>query len=108
MKTQAKVGSGSSPAAAATAAPLKAVSAEDKANAEKLKAAGNTQMTAKSYDSAIDSYTKAIDLDASNPVYYSNRAAAYASKGDHASAVMDSEKAIEVDPTFVKAYSRLG
>lgn len=65
-------------------------------------------MSAKSYDAAIDSYTKAIALDATNPVYYSNRAAAYASKGDHSSAVLDAEKAIEVDPTFVKAFSRLG
>lgn len=65
-------------------------------------------MSSKSYDLAIDSYTRAIALDASNPVYYSNRAAAYASKGDHTSAVNDAEKAIKVDPSFVKAYSRLG
>lgn len=108
VKTQAKVGSGATPAAATPRAPSKAASAEDKASAEKLKAAGNSQITTKSYDAAIDSYTKAIALDASNPVYYSNRAAAYASKGDHLSAVQDSEQAIEVDPAFVKAYSRLG
>jgi hypothetical protein len=65
-------------------------------------------MSGKSYDQAIESYTRAIALDASNPVYYSNRAAAYASKGDHSSAVLDAEQAIEVDPSFVKAYSRLG
>jgi small glutamine-rich tetratricopeptide repeat-containing protein alpha len=86
----------------------KFASAEDKAKAEKLKQAGNAQMSGKSYDIAIESYTKAIALDASNPVYYSNRAAAYASKGEHSSAVSDAEKAIEVDPSFVKAYSRLG
>ena len=50
----------------------------------------------------------AISVDPTNPVYFSNRAAAHSSKGDHASAVADSEKAIEVDPAFVKAYSRLG
>lgn len=65
-------------------------------------------MSGKKYDAAIESYTKAIAVDASNPVYYSNRAAAHASKGDHSSAVQDAEKAIEVDPSFVKAYSRLG
>ncbi|KII93702.1 hypothetical protein PLICRDRAFT_401962 [Plicaturopsis crispa FD-325 SS-3] len=43
-----------------------------------------------------------------NPVYYSNRAAAFSSKGDHLSAVGDAEKAIEVDPSFSKAYHRLG
>lgn len=111
IKTQAKIGSGSSGQASTTpmsSAPPKVISTEDKASAEKLKQAGNAQISSKSYDLAIESYTKAIALDASNPVYYSNRAAAYASKGDHSSAVCDAEKAIEVDPSFVKAYSRLG
>jgi tetratricopeptide (TPR) repeat protein len=111
VKTQAKVGSASGPRAAgpiSTAAPPRVASPEEKANAEKHKQAGNAQMSGKSYDQAIESYTRAIALDASNPVYYSNRAAAYASKGDHSSAVLDAEQAIEVDPSFVKAYSRLG
>ncbi|KAG1866403.1 hypothetical protein C8R48DRAFT_704979 [Suillus tomentosus] len=103
LKTRDKVVS--SPAS--TSAPS-APSAETKAKAEKHKQTGNTHMTVKKYDEAIDAYTKAIALDSVNPVYYSNRAAAYASKGDHASAILDSEKAIEVDPKFVKAYSRLG
>jgi small glutamine-rich tetratricopeptide repeat-containing protein alpha len=107
VKTQAKVGS-RVPQVSTNPPPVKFPSAEDKAKAEKLKQAGNAQMSSKSYDIAIESYTKAITLDASNPVYYSNRAAAYASKGDHSSAVSDAEKAIEVDPSFVKAYSRLG
>ncbi|KAG2117933.1 TPR-like protein [Suillus discolor] len=103
LKTRDKVVS--SPASSSTPS---APSAETKAKAEKHKQTGNTHMTAKKYDEAIDAYTKAIALDSVNPVYYSNRAAAYASKGDHASAILDSEKAIEVDPKFVKAYSRLG
>jgi small glutamine-rich tetratricopeptide repeat-containing protein alpha len=82
--------------------------AEDKAKAEELKQEGNKHMTAKKYDQAIDSYTKAIALDGTNVIYYSNRAAAYTSKGDHVSAIGDAEKAIEIDPKFVKAYSRLG
>ena len=57
---------------------------------------------------AIKSYTEAIKLDPTNAVYYSNRAAAYSSKNEHSSAVLDAEKAIEVDPSFVKAYHRLG
>ncbi|KAJ3558414.1 hypothetical protein NM688_g942 [Phlebia brevispora] len=86
----------------------KVPSAEDKAAAEKLKASGNSHMSAKSYDAAIESYTQAIQLDPTNAVYYSNRAAAYSSKGEHGSAVADAEKAIEVDPSFVRAYHRLG
>ena len=80
----------------------------DKAAAEKLKATGNAQMSSKKYDDAIKSYTQAIALDPTNAVYYSNRAAAYSSKGEHSSAVLDAEKAIEADPSFVKAYHRLG
>lgn len=65
-------------------------------------------MSAKKHDAAIDSYSKAIALDPTNAVYFSNRAAAYSSKAVHASAVEDAKKAIELDPSFVKAYSRLG
>ncbi|KAI0257318.1 hypothetical protein BJV78DRAFT_1116510 [Lactifluus subvellereus] len=83
-------------------------SAEDKAQAEKNKQAGNALMSSKQYDKAIDAYTAAIGLDPSNPVYYSNRAAAHSSKTDHLSAVVDAEKAIDLDPKFVRGYSRLG
>lgn len=65
-------------------------------------------MSNKDYDAAIESYNQAISSDPTNPVYYSNRAAAYSSKGDHLAAVGDAEKAISVDPKFVKAYHRLG
>ncbi|KAF6766107.1 cytoplasmic protein [Ephemerocybe angulata] len=90
------------------ASQLQAPSAEVKAEAEKLKAQGNSLMTSKKYDEAIQKYDEAIALDATNPVYFSNRAAAYASKGDHLSAIGDAEEAIAIDPKFVKAYSRLG
>ena len=65
-------------------------------------------MSGKKYDEAIESYTKAVAIDPNNPVYYSNRAAAHSSKNDHLAAVGDAEKAISVDPQFVKAYHRLG
>jgi tetratricopeptide (TPR) repeat protein len=68
---------------------------------------GNALMSQKLYDSAIEQYTEAIKLDA-NPVYYSNRAAAWGGLGEHGKAVEDAEKAIELDPKFSKAYSRLG
>lgn len=103
LKTREKVGSAPVPSAS-----LKVPSADDKAKAEKFKQSGNTLMSSKKYDQAIESYTQAIALDSTNPVYFSNRAAAHASKNDHLSAVGDSEKALEVDPSFVKAYSRLG
>ncbi|KAK0456197.1 putative stress-induced protein STI1 [Armillaria borealis] len=111
LKTMNKVGAasqGTSASANASTSQPKLPTADDKAKAEKLKQAGNSQMTAKKYDEAIASYNDAIALDPVNPIYYSNRAAAHSSKGDHLSAVGDAEKAISVDPKYVKSYHRLG
>jgi len=83
-------------------------SADAKAKAESHKSTGNKHMSSKDFTAAIDAYTNAISFDPTNPVYYSNRAAAHSSRGDHSAAVIDSEKAIEVDLGFVKGYSRLG
>lgn len=95
------------PTPAQSSAP-KSPSAVDKEAADKHKMEGNRLMTSQQYSGAIDAYTKAIECDPSNAVYYSNRAAAHSSAGDHTSATVDSEKAIEVDPSFSKAYHRLG
>lgn len=119
LKTREKMGpqSASSPSASTSesvpststnSSTPRVPSADDKAAAEKLKATGNSQMSAKQYDAAIESYTQAIQRDPTNAVYYSNRAAAYSSKADHLSAIADAEKALEVDPSFVRAYHRLG
>ena len=108
LKTRAKAASTAPNATSSTTgAPQSVPSAEEKAQAEKFKQSGNGQMSSNNYDRAIEYYTKAINLDATNPVYYSNRAAAYSSKGNHLSAISDAEKAIEADPSFLKAYSRL-
>jgi small glutamine-rich tetratricopeptide repeat-containing protein alpha len=97
-------GTTATPAASTPSGP----SAADKAKAEKHKQDGNNFIASKEYNRAIDAYTEAIALDPNNPVYYSNRAAAWSSTGDHAIAADDAEMAIAVDPKFVKAYSRLG
>ncbi|KAJ7124756.1 cytoplasmic protein [Mycena crocata] len=107
LKTREKVGTSAAPAASTSSVP-KPISSEDKARAEKFKQSGNTLMSSKQYDQAIEAYTQAIAIDPANAIYYSNRAAAYSSKGDHLSAVGDAEQAIAVDPKFIKAYSRLG
>ncbi|CAE6534051.1 unnamed protein product [Rhizoctonia solani] len=97
-------GTSSTPAAPTPSGP----SAADKEKAEKHKQTGNNLMASKEYNRAIDAYTEAIAIDPNNPVYYSNRAAAWSSMGDHAVAADDAEMAIAVDPKFAKAYSRLG
>jgi small glutamine-rich tetratricopeptide repeat-containing protein alpha len=96
--------SGSSPAGP----PLAGASAKDKEAAEALKGQGNAAMKTKDYKTAIEHYTKALDLVPLNPVYLSNRAAAYSHDGRHDDAAADAEMAVAADPGFSKAWSRLG
>lgn len=76
--------------------------------AEKLKSAGNAAMQQKDYKTAIAKYTEAISYSPTNPIYLSNRAAAYSASGDHKSAAADAEIAVAADPKYTKAWSRLG
>merc|ERR1712093_205269 len=122
LKTKAKSGASASTPATATDAPAASTSnteasssskaapasAADVAAAEKLKGEGNALMASKNYSAAIAKYTEAVAKNPSNPVYYSNRAAAHSQAGDHDKAIDDANKAKEIDPKFAKAYSRLG
>lgn len=65
-------------------------------------------MAQKDYPTAIDLYTQALAINPGNPIFLSNRAAAYSASKDHESAKADAEAAVEVDPTYTKAWSRLG
>ncbi|EJW03264.1 hypothetical protein EDEG_02379 [Edhazardia aedis USNM 41457] len=76
--------------------------------AEEHKDKGNEYFKKKDYQEAIFSYSCAIEEDKSNPVYYSNRAAAYACMNMADNGIDDCLKAIDLDPTYVKAYIRLG
>lgn len=97
------------------------VSEADQKEAERLKAAGNDHLTAGRCPLAIECYSKAIKLDARNPVYFSNRyiilsascidwfrAAAYTKAGQYEEAIADCQEAIKIDPAYAKAYGRLG
>uniref|UniRef100_UPI00398EFB20 small glutamine-rich tetratricopeptide repeat-containing protein alpha-like isoform X1 n=1 Tax=Pristiophorus japonicus TaxID=55135 RepID=UPI00398EFB20 len=81
---------------------------EDLSKAELLKIEGNEQMKIENYQSAVDYYTKAIELNPSNAVYFCNRAAAFSKLGNYTGAVEDCEKAIAFDPSYSKAYGRMG
>ncbi|XP_042479846.1 small glutamine-rich tetratricopeptide repeat-containing protein-like [Macadamia integrifolia] len=76
--------------------------------AEMLKSQGNRAMQSKLYSDAIELYTSAIALCQNNAVYYCNRAAAYTEIKKCTEAITDCLKSIEIDPTYIKAYSRLG
>mmetsp|Transcript_16544 Transcript_16544/g.25020 ORF Transcript_16544/g.25020 Transcript_16544/m.25020 type:complete len:566 (+) Transcript_16544:121-1818(+) len=78
------------------------------ATADEMKALGNAALQGGNYTEAIEHYTKAIQLDGSNHVYYSNRSAAYLSKGDANNALEDAISCLGLNPQFSKGYSRKG
>ncbi|KAK5137400.1 hypothetical protein LTR08_008978 [Meristemomyces frigidus] len=75
---------------------------------EKLKGQGNAAMQKKDYQTAVDFYTKALVIAPLNPIYLSNRAAAYSANSQHELAKNDAELATATDPKYTKAWSRLG
>lgn len=77
-------------------------------DAEAFKSQGNAAMQKKDYPVAIEFYSKAIALSPTNPIYLSNRAAAYSACHKHAEAQTDAEMAVAADPKYTKAWSRLG
>lgn len=79
-----------------------------KKEAEGLKSQGNAAMAKKDYPTAIDLYSKALGILPGNPIFLSNRAAAYSASKDHESARADAEAAVAADPKYTKAWSRLG
>ncbi|KAK5154071.1 hypothetical protein LTR04_006078, partial [Oleoguttula sp. CCFEE 6159] len=103
----------SAPSAASTATSSSTTGAAagsggSKEDAEKLKGQGNAAMQKKDYSSAIDLYTRALSIAPANPIYLSNRAAAYSATHQHELAKNDAEMATAADPSYTKAWSRLG
>lgn len=80
----------------------------EKEEAEKLKLEGNDLMRTEQFEAAIEKYTKAIELDSNNQVFYCNRAAAHSKLNNHYAAVEDCKRAIDMDPSYGKAYGRMG
>eukprot|EP00934_Nitzschia_sp_Nitz4_P003183 Nitzschia sp. Nitz4//scaffold61_size107673//61530//63370//NITZ4_004242-RA/size107673-snap-gene-0.115-mRNA-1//-1//CDS//3329555731//3173//frame0 len=76
--------------------------------ADEFKAAGNAALKEGNTSLAIENYTKAINLDGSNHVFYSNRSAAYLQQGDAHNALDDAQACIGLNPQFAKGYSRKG
>ncbi|VDD83829.1 unnamed protein product [Mesocestoides corti] len=82
--------------------------AEDKAMAENLKTQGNSCMAAEKFKEAIACYSRAIELDPMNAIYYCNRAAAHSRLNKNEECVADCKLAIKIDPKYSKAYGRMG
>jgi len=80
----------------------------DPQKAEEEKEKGNEAFKNGNNAEAIQRYSEAIKRDPKNPVYYSNRAAAYTRVAEYKLAEIDCDKCLSLDPSFVKAYSRKG
>jgi len=110
LKVKTPTGSGTNAAGEKVATPAATTAPTDaqKKEAEGLKSQGNAAMAQKNYPSAIELYSKALVMVPNNPIFLSNRAAAYSASKDHESARADAEAAVAADPKYTKAWSRLG
>jgi serine/threonine-protein phosphatase 5 len=81
---------------------------ERKQQAELFKTKGNEYFQSNKFNLAVEYYTKALELDPTNPVLYSNRAFAHLKMENYGSAIADATKALELDPKFIKGYYRRG
>lgn len=83
---------------------------EDERNqtqADELKQKGNTAYRNKSYQQAIDFYTRALELK-KDATYYANRAACFFYLKKYRRCVNDAEQALLLDGNYKKAYLRKG
>ncbi|CAG9793509.1 unnamed protein product [Diatraea saccharalis] len=83
-------------------------SGTDRAEAERLKNEGNELMKTERHREALEKYTRAIELDPRNAVYFCNRAAAHFKLGENEAAVADCTAALTLQPDYGKAHGRLG
>lgn len=72
------------------------------------KAKGNAAFQAGDFGSAVEHFTKAIELSPSDAVLYSNRSGAYASLKQFENALKDAEMCVKLKPDWAKGYSRKG
>lgn len=80
--------------------------AEKVAKSEKEKQMGNDYLRAKDYEMALQSYTKAIDLNPQNSAAYFNRALVLLKLKKFKKAAEDCDKAIIIKNDYTKAYHR--
>ncbi|CAH0690317.1 unnamed protein product [Spodoptera exigua] len=82
------------------------ISQEDVEAADKLKNEANEYFKKQSYNNAIELYTKAIEKNPKNAVFFANRSIANLRLENFGYALSDASKAIELDRSYTKAYYR--
>ncbi|KAL2010400.1 hypothetical protein VTN00DRAFT_6207 [Thermoascus crustaceus] len=71
-----------------------------------LKVQGNKAFAQHDWPTAVDFYTKAIEKYDGDPSFFCNRAQAHIKLEAYGFAIADATKALELDPSYVKAYWR--
>ena len=69
---------------------------------------GNAAFASGDFQTAVDKFKQAIQLDADNHVLYSNASASLLSLKDYTQALSYAEQCIQKNPGFVKGYTRQG
>ncbi|KAK9459344.1 Metallo-dependent phosphatase-like protein [Lipomyces oligophaga] len=80
--------------------------ADEKAEASLIKNQANEVLASGNYQMAVQLYSKAIDLDPTSEIYWSNRAQAYIKDEMYGAAIQDATEAIRINPDYVKSYYR--
>jgi stress-induced-phosphoprotein 1 len=73
-----------------------------------FKAKGNKAFAEGKFEEAIEHFTKAIEANPNDHVFYSNRSAAYASLEKYEEALDDGTKCVSMKPDWGKGYQRKG
>mmetsp|Transcript_9265 Transcript_9265/g.14839 ORF Transcript_9265/g.14839 Transcript_9265/m.14839 type:complete len:502 (-) Transcript_9265:221-1726(-) len=81
---------------------------DGKKDANEYKAEGNKYFRDHKYNEAIGCYSKAIEADGANPVFYSNRSICHIHLENFGLAIADAKKGIEINSKYIKSYFRLG
>lgn len=75
-------------------------------SAVEFKNQGNKALTAGLFQEAHEFYSKAIELDSSNAIFFANRAQVEIKLEEYGSAIQDASRAIDLDPKYLKSYYR--
>jgi heat shock protein 1/8 len=60
------------------------------------------------YMKAVENFTKALVLDPTNHILFSNRSGAYLAMGNAEDAAADARECVKISPTWAKGFGRLG
>jgi len=77
-------------------------------SAEQYKEKGNEEFKKGNMEAAIENYTYATEMDPTNHIFFTNRAAAYAHMKRWDKSLRDAERSIQLNPRWDKGHWRIG